>query len=164
MTFLDAYHHWRSLQAAFRFETFTTTRDEEEEGSGRGREGNNYKVICNSIISLSFHSVYLLAKTRCWPKTVCQLQIAKFFFLCLRFKVNVAFASHEVGSKMKRVEGEETKREGGGKMREGELRFPLAPRLVQQLNIKVISCLHKLLRYLNSDAKATATATTVAAI
>lgn len=50
-------------------------------------------------------------------------------------------------------------------MGEGESRFPLAPRLVQQLNIKVISCLHKLLRYLNSDAKATATATaTVAAI
>lgn len=79
---------------------------------GREREGNNYKVICNSIISVSFHSVYLLAKTRCWPKTVCQLQIAKFFFLCLRFKVNVAFASHEVGSKMKRVEEEEKKREG----------------------------------------------------
>lgn len=72
----------------------------------REGEGNNYKVICDSIISVSFHSVYHLAKTRSWPKTVCQLQIAKFFFLLLvfsffslRFKVNVAFASHEVGSK-----------------------------------------------------------------
>lgn len=120
MTFLDAYraqeslsyHHQRSLQVAFRFETFTTTRDEEKK-EVEEREGNNYKVICNSIISVSFHSVYLLAKTRCWPKTVCQLQIAKFFFLCLRFKVNVAFASHEVGSKMKRVEGEREEERGG---------------------------------------------------
>lgn len=123
MTFLDAYRAQESLSLiisevfklpfALKLLPQLATGRRRKWKRGREREGNNYKVICNSIISVSFHSVYLLAKTRCWPKTVCQLQIAKFFFLCLRFKVNVAFASHEVGSKMKRVEGEREEERGG---------------------------------------------------
>lgn len=46
MTFLDAYraHHQRSIQAAFRFETFTTARDEEKKEVEERERGTIIKL------------------------------------------------------------------------------------------------------------------------